>query len=118
MKSLKEKMKKQGGFTLVEMLIVVAIIAILVAVSIPLVNSSLDKAGQATDAANLRAAKAVATVELLENGSLTGKYYDLEKGELTTDTQTKQGKSSANSAKHIEATVDASNVLTVQWVAD
>ena len=36
MNNLKAKLKKQGGFTLIEMLIVVAIIAILIAVSIPL----------------------------------------------------------------------------------
>lgn len=57
MKNLKAKLRKNGGFTLVEMLIVVAIIAILVAVSIPLVGSALDKANLATDAANERAFK-------------------------------------------------------------
>lgn len=65
MKRLKEKLNKNGGFTLVEMLIVVAIIAILVAVSIPMVTGSLDKAKQATDDANIRAAIGAATVEYL-----------------------------------------------------
>ena len=51
---LSRKLKKTGGFTLIEMLIVVAIIAILVAVSIPMVNASLEKAREATDAANER----------------------------------------------------------------
>ena len=60
-----KKMKKDSGFTLVEMLIVVAIIAILIAVSIPLVSSSLEKAREAADAANERAFKAVLTIQYL-----------------------------------------------------
>lgn len=77
MKKLKEKLNaklsKNGGFTLVEMLIVVAIIAILVAVSIPIVNSSLDDAKKATDDANIRAATGAATVQYLR---ATAKHSD------------------------------------------
>lgn len=62
MNNLKAKLKKQGGFTLIEMLIVVAIIAILIAVSIPMVNTALESAREATDEANHRSAIALATV--------------------------------------------------------
>ena len=65
MKNLKNKLNKKGGFTLIEMLIVVAIIAILIAVSIPLVTSALDKAKEATDTANERSAVALAEVKFL-----------------------------------------------------
>ena len=58
MNGLREKFRNKKGFTLIEMLIVVAIIAILIAVSIPLVNSALERAREATDAANERSFKA------------------------------------------------------------
>lgn len=72
MKNLKAKLRRDGGFTLVEMLIVVAIIAILIAVSIPMVAASLDKARQATDDANKRAALGMAMVEVMTNNKLGG----------------------------------------------
>lgn len=49
-------MKSKKGFTLVEMLIVVAIIAILVGISIPVVNAQQEKAKEAVDLANVRVA--------------------------------------------------------------
>ena len=42
------------GFTLAELLIVVAIIAVLVAIAIPVFNTQLEKAKIATDKANVR----------------------------------------------------------------
>ena len=57
--------RDQSGFTLVEMLSVVAIIAILVAVSIPLVGGAMDRARHATDAANERAAKGAMSIYVL-----------------------------------------------------
>ena len=53
-------MKKNNnkGFTLMEMLIVVAIIAVLVAIAIPVFTNQLEKAREATDMANLRSAYA------------------------------------------------------------
>ena len=52
-----KKMNKKG-FTLAELLIVVAIIAVLVAISIPIFSSQLEKAKEATDMANIRSAYA------------------------------------------------------------
>ena len=43
------------GFTLMEMLIVVAIIAVLVAIAIPVFNGALTKSKEAADVANIRA---------------------------------------------------------------
>ena len=59
------KKRNQKGFTIMEMLIVVAIIAILVAIAIPTFNSALTKSKEAADVANIRAAYAEEMVAVL-----------------------------------------------------
>ena len=58
-------MKKDDGFTLAELLIVVAIIGVLVAISIPVFSSQLEKSREATDLANVRAAYAQIMAEVI-----------------------------------------------------
>lgn len=53
-----ENKRNKKGFTLAELLIVVAIIAVLVAIAIPIFTAQLEKAREATDAANIRSAYA------------------------------------------------------------
>ena len=53
-----KKLMNKKAFTIMEMLIVVAIIAVLVAIAIPTFSSSLTKAKEAKDVANVRAAYA------------------------------------------------------------
>lgn len=53
------------GFTIMEMLIVVAIIAVLVAIAIPVFNGALEKSKEAADVANIRAAYAEWQVAIL-----------------------------------------------------
>ena len=55
------------GFTLAELLIVVAIIAVLVAIAIPVFTTQLEKSREATDAANVRSAYATLVAEYLED---------------------------------------------------
>ncbi len=65
------KMRENGkkGFTLAELLIVVAIIAVLVAISIPIFSAQLEKSREATDAANIRSAYAEVSADMLTNES-------------------------------------------------
>lgn len=136
MLKLRNKLNKKGGFTLVEMLIVVAIIAILVAVSIPLITGALERTRQATDAANERAAKAEASILYLSNeldaGGAVGAFdpddtyvYDATNGKLMEVNETgagtinPYGKCTTNShgegKKVIYVEIDKDGVITLAW---
>lgn len=62
--------QNRKGFTLAELLIVVAIIAVLVAVAIPVFTSQLEKSREATDIANVRSAYAEVVTHYLEKASV------------------------------------------------
>lgn len=80
---LKKKVNKKG-FTLAELLVVVAIIGVLVAISIPIFTSQLTKARRATNQANARAAAAAAITEYLTDSTKTGGVYDAKEGKYNT----------------------------------
>lgn len=86
MKRIREKFNKKG-FTLAELLIVVAIIAVLVAVSVPVFNSKLERSREAVDIANMRAAKVAAVSAYLDGDLDLDKaiYYDAEAGVIKND---------------------------------
>ena len=65
--------QNRKGFTLAELLIVVAIIAVLVAVAIPVFSAQLEKSREATDVANIRSAYAEVVTKYLENPAATSK---------------------------------------------
>ena len=70
--------KDNKGFTLMEMLIVVAIIAILIAIMIPVFNAQLEKSREAADAANIRAAYAQVMVEYLDDSKAHSESVSLQ----------------------------------------
>ena len=120
-RKLQAKLNSKKGFTLVELLIVVAIIAILVAVSIPLVNTSLDKARIATDQANERAARAAATIAYLTETEPTGGtyYYDAQNGKLVSDANLIAGYGQCKNHKPdcvLEVEIDDDGTITMKWV--
>lgn len=126
MTTLKKKLNKKG-FTLAELLIVVAIIAILVAVSIPIFTSKLNDAREATDQANGRAAKAAAVTEYLNEEMGAGTYYyDAENGVLKDDktqiapygksAETVDGATGTPKDNILEVTIADDGVVTLEWV--
>lgn len=87
-----KNLKNKKGFTLAELLVVVAIVAVLVAISIPIFTSQLEKARESTDVANMRAAKAEAVTEYLSNEKTGTFFYDAANGKLVTDKPDGYGK--------------------------
>lgn len=116
-----KKLTNKKGFTLIEMLVVIAIIAILVAIIIPVVSSATDKAAAATNAANLRAIKAEATTELISDNVNTDGYVALAKDAdgnvtLTANTNAPKSKKIGNCAADQVATITVTNnVVTVKY---
>lgn len=86
----KKLRKNEKGFTLAELLIVVAIIGVLVAISIPIFTGQLKKARLATNQANARAAYAAATTQYMLDTATTALTadkdytYDTSKGKIDT----------------------------------
>lgn len=88
MNKLMNKKLTKKGFTLAELLIVVAIIAVLVAVAIPVFTSQLEKAREATDLSNIRAAYAEIMVyavsdQITDLTSSTGAVITYDAGTTT-----------------------------------
>lgn len=83
LKDMRKKLHNKKGFTLMEMLIVVAIIAVLIAIAIPTFNSALAKANAATDLANIRSGYASAQVMAMTEGDADGTYYLQQDGSVS-----------------------------------
>ena len=72
------KKMNQKGFTMAELLIVVAIIAVLVAIAIPIFTTQLEKSREAVDAANIRAAYAEVMADAVGGTTATTKDVTLK----------------------------------------
>lgn len=119
MNKLVKKFNNKEGFTLIEMLIVVAIIAILIAISIPVVNKSLEKARQATDNANGRSAKAAMLIEYMETEKSTEGYYDATKGQVANSNSGIKGygQTTANKNMIIKVGVNDEGEVSTTWTS-
>ncbi len=67
-----KKMKQNGGFTLVELIIVIAILAVIAAIAVPNLLGAIDKSRYTTDVANAkRIAEAVQIYSAENEGEIT-----------------------------------------------
>lgn len=126
-KALQKVLKDKKGFTLAELLIVVAIIAILVAVSIPIFTSQLNNSKAKTDEANERAAKAAAVAaffDLPETPTADVVYnYDAEAGKVYINSDKEAtaiesyGKTNGHSGCIVQITISKDGtVAEPKWV--
>ncbi len=90
MKRIINKIREKEGFTLAELLIVVAIIAVLVAIAIPVFTTQLEKAKEATDAANIRSAYAEVMTSALSQEAVDGVTYNASAKTYTKTVAAKQ----------------------------
>lgn len=81
-------MRNRKGFTLAELLIVVAIIGALVAISIPIFHTQLRKARLAVNQANARAGEAAAYAAYLDDPSYDIIAYDIRSGRVAKSKST------------------------------
>lgn len=72
-----KKIKNRKGFTLIELIVVIAILAVLAAIIIPTVSNSIARAQQARDLANARSIYAREVIAVL-NGAPTVPAVDGE----------------------------------------
>ena len=70
----KRASRKDAGFTLMELLIVIAIIVVLVAIAIPVFTAQLDRAKDAADQANGRAVYAIVMADYMDDDDHTLQY--------------------------------------------
>ena len=87
---MKRKIKSAKGFTLAELLIVVAIIAVLVAIGIPIFTSQLEKSREAVDLSDVRSAYAEVMMAAI-TGDTTA-YYTKDTNQTIYKTNTENSK--------------------------
>lgn len=119
LRARKEALEERGeqGFTLAELLIVVAIIAVLIAIAIPVFTKRLEQSRETTDLANLRSAYAAGQVAAM-TGIGSTKPGELSDGQWEFDPNAEYGivsgatGASIGQGTAVDGEIDVSNVPT------
>ncbi len=115
-----KKLHTKAGFTLAELLIVVAIIAVLVAIAIPVFSAQLEKSREATDLANIRSAYAEVVLDAIEDNSAAKKTVTLkqqEAGWKTTDAAQTLADICGDASYVLGSGPSAAGSAEIEWVA-
>ena len=102
---MKKIRTSKKGFTLAELLIVVAIIGVLVGISIPIFSAQLKKSKVATNQANARAAYAAAKAEYLDKSEAVIVKYVVDTGVATKESS-------------VPTTVESEPIAIKDWTVD
>ena len=109
------------GFTLAELLIVVAIIAVLVAIAIPVFTSQLEKSREATDLANIRSAYAEVVVKAIDDDGTGTLEQEVKIRQTVSDWQTADAadtlKGICGNSSYVTGAPSKGGSATVTWVA-
>lgn len=118
----KSRHRSDAGFTLAEILVAVAIVGILVAVSVPVFSGVMEKANEKADAKVMEAAKAAASAKYLTNQKDITYYYDAATGELVTADKYEDiipyGKQSSHKNKIICCIIEDKGKVNAFWGKD
>lgn len=120
MKQMIQRMREEkGGFTLAELLIVVAIVAVLVAIAIPVFSAQMAKANAAVDEANIRSGYAQAqTFVLMKEDSAGTAIANNATYYLQTDGTLATSETNAYKTKGVGTDVDDKPSWMPNWAAN
>lgn len=112
----------ERGFTLVEMLIVVAILSILTSLAIPIFSDALESSRETVDTANRRNAFDLAISSYYSDGTTGVYYFDADTGTLGTTVPKAYGQSTAAGAMEdhtkmaVRCTISSEGDVEAIWV--